>query len=43
MHSKEKIKKIRERALLREYLQLKLNKILKEDDENNLDHLNQDI
>jgi hypothetical protein len=37
MHSKEKIKKIRERALLREYLQLKLNKILKEDDYSDYD------
>jgi len=33
MHSKEKIKKIRERALLREYINLHLSKVLKEQDD----------
>jgi len=37
MHSKEKIKKIRERALLREYLDFKLKSILKEDDYSDYD------
>jgi hypothetical protein len=33
MHSKEKIKKIRERALLREYISLHLSKVIKEQDD----------
>ena len=33
MHSKEKIKKIRERALLREYINLHLSKVIREQDD----------